>query len=220
MKNYESDIVIRDVEVKVSREEVFQMLGCTPESASYEAVEELYEELLDEAVSVMEPVLLIRFGRIPDGYPMLPLQPGTEVLYTMGSIGREISRRSTEAFAQGDPLAGMLINAIADSALFHLDGELALVLKEACGKRGKGILKRLEAPQDLPMEAQLLVYRETEAGRICGMEISSGYMLDPVKRSANVYLLTDDAQVFQAQHDCSTCTRKNCSLRKSKTESR
>lgn len=214
MKEYESCIVIRDVEVKVSREEVFQMLDCTPKSASCEVVAELYEELLDEAVSAMKPILMIQFGQIPKGYPQLPLEPGTQVIYTIGSIGGEVSRRSTEAFSQGDPLSGMLLNAIADSALFHLDDELAPVLKKECKERKKGILKRMEAPQDIPMEAQLLIYRQTGAKEICGMEISAGYMLNPVKSSANLYLLTDDMQVFQAQHDCGSCKKKNCSFRK------
>lgn len=211
-------IVIRDIKISVSRKEVFQMLHCTPESASHGMVEELYGELLEDTVSAMAPVLMIRLGKIPEGYPQIPLKPGTQVIYTIGSIGGEVSRRSTAAFAEGDPVAGMLLNAIADSALFHLDDELAPILKQVCGEHRKGIQKRLEAPQDLPMEAQLLIYRETEAARICGMGISTGYMLDPVKSSANLYLLTDDVQVFQAQHDCSTCTRKNCSLRKGKHE--
>lgn len=190
------------------------MLHCTPESSSYEMVVEFYEELLENVISSMEPVLIIQFGQIPEGYPQIPLQPGSQVIYTIGSLGREISRRSTEAFSEGDPLTGMLVNAIADSALFHLEDELLPVLKQVCGEHRKGILKRMEAPQDLPMEVQLLIYRETGADRVCGMGISSGYMLDPLKSSANLYLLTDDAQVFQAQHDCSACTRKNCSLRK------
>lgn len=207
-------IVTRDVRITVSREEVFRMLNCTQESPSYEIVEELYEELAEDAVAGMEPILMIRFGQIPAGYPQLSLEPGTGVIYTIASIGGDTSRRSTAAFAEGDPLAGMIYNAIADSALFHLDDELEPILKKACGERGKGITKRMEAPQDMPMEAQLLIYQETGASEVCGMGISSGYMLDPVKSSANLYLLTDDVQVFRAQHDCSTCTNRNCSMRR------
>ena len=201
-------IVVRGAALTSSRDEVLRMLDCTPESASYEIVEELYEELYEETLAAMEPILMIRFGKIPAGWQQLPLAEGTEVIYTIGSIGGEVSHRSKQAFAQGDPLTGMILNAMADSALFHLDDELAPVLKEACAVRKKGILKRLEAPQDIPMEVQQLIYEQTNAGEICGMNISSGYMLDPVKSSANLYLLTDDVQVFRAQHDCSSCPRK------------
>ena len=77
-----------------------------------------------------------------------------------------------------------------------------------------GISGRLEAPQDIPMVAQKVIHRRTQAQELKGIEISSGYMFDPVKSNGIIYLLTEDERVFKSQHDCRRCNRVDCKMRK------
>ena len=76
--------------------------------------------------------------------------------------------------------------------------------------RRMGISRRLEAPQDISMETQKVIYEMTGAKEKCGMGISSGYMLDPVKSNAVLYILTDDQETFMYQHNCRNCNRYDC----------
>ena len=45
------------------------------------------------------------------------------------------------------------------------------------------------------------------------MRISSGYMIDPVKSNAIIYLLTPDQELFAYEHDCQNCSRLDCKTR-------
>lgn len=205
---------ITDIPVIISKKEVLQMLNCDADCSSYEAVSDLYDEVLEDTRALLDPVILFCFGTVPKEYASGDMKEGEELIYAITSVGGEISRKSSAAFRQGDPLSGMLLNAIADSALFHMEESLNRVLRKACTDRKRGILKRLEAPQDIPMETQKLVFEQTHAAQLYQMKISSGFMLDPVKSSANIFLLTSDEKVFRAQHDCRNCSKLDCSMRK------
>ena len=77
-----------------------------------------------------------------------------------------------------------------------------------------GIEKRLEAPKDIPLEMQKLIWEKTRAEQLCGIQLTSGYMLSPVKSSAFIYILTEDEEVFHYQHDCRNCEKYDCKMRK------
>ena len=79
---------------------------------------------------------------------------------------------------------------MADAALFSLEEDIQKALREACAAWHLGILKRLEAPQDIPMEVQREVLSQTGAGELLGMELSQGYMFRPLKTSCQIYLTT------------------------------
>lgn len=76
-----------------------------------------------------------------------------------------------------------------------------------------GICSRLEAPRDIPMEVQELIFEKTKAGERCGMRISSGYMLEPMKSNAVLYILTSDQNIFSYGHNCRKCDQLTCKSR-------
>lgn len=73
--------------------------------------------------------------------------------------------------------------------------------------------QRLEAPHDIPMESQMEAWKHLELKKRFGIEISSGFMFDPVKTSCQVFILTEDEKLFQAQHDCRNCSNLKCRMR-------
>lgn len=206
---------ITGIRLEISKEEVLKILNCPKGCAAYDAVSVLYDEVIEEAEAALEPVILYRFGEVEDNCPELPnLRAGIGVIYGISSVGHDICKMSTEAFQGGDPLAGMMFDAIADAALSCLEQPMEEALREACAIRKVGIKKRLEAPQEIPMEAQKLIWNQTEAYEQCGIEISSGYMLHPVKSSANLFVLTGEEGIFHAGHNCRACPRTDCPFRK------
>lgn len=206
-------MITRELTFEINREKVLNQIDCYAGSDLYEEVTEEYEEILDEMKSLIEPVFLMEPGTIGPELAREGLPEGTPVLMALYSIGRGISDYSTAAFAAGDYLKGMLADAIADSALFSLEQSFAPILKETCAEMNMGIRRRLEAPQDICMTAQKVIYEKTRAHELCGMEISSGYMLDPVKSNAVLYVLTEDRKVFLHQHNCRNCNRYDCKMR-------
>ena len=78
----------------------------------------------------------------------------------------------------------MLIDAIADTALFSLDDAMMDTLQKFCRKHKVGIRKRLEAPHDISMEAQKVAWERLQLKERFHIDISEGFMYDPSKLRA------------------------------------
>ena len=206
-------MITRELKVEIGQADVFHRIDCYEDNDLYEEVLEEFREIEAQMYALCEPVLLIEYGVIGPELAKEGVPEGTPVLMVLTSVGKRISEYSTRCFAEGDYLKGMLADAMADSALFSLGKELVPYLRKECGARKMGIRRRLEAPQDISMVAQKVIYEKTKAHELCGMNISSGYMLDPVKSNAAIYILTDDPEVFMYQHNCRNCTQYDCSGR-------
>lgn len=201
--------VLRDFHPFIDREKVFRQLNCYPDSPVYEEMEESFDEIKDEMLKLCKPVGVLSLGRIPADY----FQQEREAVYVLVTIGQEISDRSTQKFAEGDYVQGMLIDAIADSVLFSLEDDIQRELRDACAGWKKGVSRRLEAPQDISMDIQKEALRQTNGEELLGLELSSGYMFRPIKTSSQIYLTTDNEKIFKAQHNCRTCPNINCQHR-------
>lgn len=205
--------ILEGLKVSSNLDSVMLLIDCKKDSPIYEEMTEEYEELWPEMLELAEPVGIIGFGVLPELGEECVYPAGTRVIYAVTSVGDGIKQCSTQAFAQGDYVRGMLCDAIADAALFSMEDQVQENLKKICGDHGVGIVKRLEAPQDIPMGVQKAAWDTLQLKQQLGIKISSGYMFDPVKTTCQVYVITDDAAVFHAQHDCRNCPNVNCKLR-------
>lgn len=206
-------MLLSDLKVEIKRENVFHQIDCYEGSDLYDEIVEEYCEIEEEIYSLCEPVCLIEYGSIGPELARDGVPEGTPVLMVLYSVGGKVSDRSNCYFAEGDYLKGMLADAMADVALFSMEKGFRPYLKEKCGELRMGISRRLEAPQDISMEAQKVIFEKTGAAEKCGMGITSGYMLDPVKSNAVLYVLTADRDIFRYQHDCRNCDRYDCKMR-------
>lgn len=197
----------------INMDDVMHRIDCHKDSDLYEEIVEEYRGIEAEMYGLCEPVFLLEYGVIGPELAVESVPEGTPVLMVLYSIGGKLSEYSTNAFAQGDYLKGMMADAAADVALFSLKKEIVPYLKEACGERQMGISRRLEPPNDLPIQAQKVVWEKTRAFEKCGIGITSGYMLNPVKSGAEIYVLSGDKELFFHQHNCRNCNRYDCSGR-------
>lgn len=204
---------IDDLEPKSELQSVLKAIDCYEDSPVYEEMKEEYEEICDEVREMAEPVGILGFGMLPGKLATEEYKEGTPVVYAVISIGRRIEQQSTKAFQEGDYVRGMLCDAIADELLFSMEDRLIQKLEEVCGEHKKGILKRLEAPHDISMEAQKAAWEYLKLEKRFGIGISSGFMFDPVKTSCQIFVLTEDEQIFQARHDCRNCSNLTCKRR-------
>lgn len=201
-----------EFQIEISTENVCAFLDVGKDSPMYEEVMEELLEMLPTAYEKIKPVALLEFGDL-DGYAVEDDgKPIREALYGVLSIGREMGEWSTSLFAEGDYLRGMLADAIADDYLFQMDTAQQNNVVEMCRERGRGIVRRVEAPQDIPMSIQKRAYDATGAASV-GIGIKESYMYDPVKTVCQVYLLDDNVKRYHPEHDCSKCNNLTCKHR-------
>lgn len=204
---------LHDLTFSITRETVFKSMNCYEDSPVYEDVTEVYDEIYEDMLDLVDPVGILGFGTLPKSVETKKYKAGTPIIYMVTSIGDGIKQRSTQAFQEGDYVKGMLCDAMADDALFSMEDQVMLKLKEICAEHQVGILARLEAPHDISMESQKEAWEHLELKQRFGIGISTGYMFDPVKTSCQVFILTEDTKTFKAVHDCRKCPNVNCRLR-------
>lgn len=204
---------LHNLKFKIQKESVLKAMDCYEDSPVYEEVVDTYEEIYEDMMSLVEPVGILGFGTLPETVATEKYKAGTPVVYMVMSIGNGIKEESTKAFQEGDYVKGMLTDAMADDALFSMEEQVLARLKEVCREHNVGVLARLEAPHDISMESQKAAWEHLELKRRFGIDISTGFMFDPVKTSCQVFILTEDADSFKAQHDCRKCPNIHCRLR-------
>lgn len=190
--------VFRDFTPRINEEKVFRLLNCQEGSDTYETFCEEYEELVPIVISRTDALALA--------------QPEDERMYIFLTVGDKLERLAAEYFQQGDYVKGMLADAMADTLLFEIEHQLMAELKEITADMQAGVKARLEAPADFPMEMQKEILEHTGAGEF-GVSLSRGYMFRPVKSSGFILELTNDVTLFESQHDCGKCPKKDCPLR-------
>ena len=204
---------LHNLKFKIQKESVLKAMDCYEDSPVYEEVVDTYKEIYEDMLSLVEPVGILGFGTLPESVATEKYKAGTPVVYMVMSIGNGIKEESTKAFQEGDYVKGMLTDAMADDALFSMEEQVLARLKEVCREHNVGVLARLEAPHDISMESQKTAWEHLELKRRFGIDISTGFMFDPVKTSCQVFVLTEDADSFKAQHDCRKCPNIHCRLR-------
>ena len=205
--------VLNQLQFQIDKEKVFAQLHCTPDSPSYEEMEETYQEILPEISRLCSPLGLLGQGTVPASCRIDGDGQDMDAIFLLLTIGQEVSDYSTRAFAEGDYVKGLMSDAMGDAALFSLEAASLKALQDTCRAWGVGIQRRLEAPQDLRMEIQKEALQQTEADKLLGLEITEGYMYRPLKTSCNVFVTTADTSVFRAGHNCRKCPNLTCGFR-------
>ena len=205
--------VLENLHWKIEMEPVLKTMDCYEDSPVYEEVVEEYEENLEDMKKLVKPVGILGIGKLSEATATEKYKAGTPVIFAVLSVGSGLKEESTRAFQEGNYVKGMLVDAMADAALFSMDNDMVAVLRQFCAEHKVGIEKRLEAPHDISMEAQKEAWETLELEKRFGIKISSGFMFDPVKTSCQVFILSENEQNFKAQHDCRNCNNFTCKLR-------
>lgn len=206
-------MIIKDFDIKICKESVLNLIDCYEDSEIYDEVLEEYEEMLPEAYKKIEPAALLAFGSVEEFHLAEYEGESQEALFSITSVGGEISRWATGLFAQGNYLGGMLADAMADDYLFQMDHLLSDTIIRLCRERKRGVIRRMEAPQDIPMAAQKKALEVTDGEALAGIHIKESFMYDPVKTTCQIYLLDENSDNFKIEHDCSKCPNLTCKLR-------
>ncbi len=202
-----------NLKAELSNDKILEKLNCTKASPLYDEFLEELLEIKEEAVRQLCPVSAMAFSSLPGELAVPDYPAGTQLVYVISTIGDQISEYVERYFSEGDYVKGMLADALADTYLFELEKCWGYQLIEQCRRIGKGISKRLEIPQDLPMEIQRAAFEAIGKEELPGIRLSDKLMFYPVKSICHVFVLSDEADVFQIEHNCRVCNNKSCNMR-------
>lgn len=188
---------ITQFDFQIKTENIMRAADCRPDSPVYPFVLAEYEKYKDTAEAAISLSAWIEFDE------------SKRLCYVLITAGEAISTLSTELFANGNAMAGILVSAIGDEALFQADKIISEKIKVLCAAKKLGIQKRLEAPIDFPLERQ----QEMIAATGAPITLTEGFQFSPPKTMGYLLEITDNRSIFNAQHDCSRCPIKNCSRR-------
>ncbi len=205
--------IIDGLEPTIELKAVMQAIDCKEDNPVYDVMVEEFYDMHDEIHALVKPVGILGFGALSELSATGQYVKGSRVIYAVLSVGDEIKQRSTDYFDNGDYVRGMICDAMADCALFSLEGRMLEKLKEVCEEHNIGIVTRLEAPHDISMEVQKEAWEKLELKSRLGIDITSGYMLDPVKTSCQVFVLSENTDDFKVRHDCRNCPNVSCKFR-------
>ena len=192
------------------KKRILEQIDCGEDSPVFQQAMEELEDFLEEAENLLEPDFYYQIGTWE--YQEWSSWTGP-VIYGSVTIGGKISEKSNHLFQTGDYLRGMLADAVADAALMQAEEHMLQQIRQECMEKNYGILGRLEAPLDIPMEAQKVImdHLEIPETRITALD---SFMLKPSKSMCFVLKVEKDKKVFCLEHDCSKCPRKDCKMRK------
>lgn len=189
-------IEIRDFKIKLNKEKVLHNLGCFEGSTVYDTVSGYFDEMENTLYSLLEPCAVAALEGMR--------------AYCLITLGSGVSEMSENFFDSGEGMKGILADTMADEYIFAMDNVLSERIKLEGATGNFGIKKRLDAPKDLPLANQRIILEK------CGIEnvgVTSGFMFEPVKTFGYILELTDDRDMFNAQHDCSKCRNFDCPRR-------
>lgn len=205
--------IVKEFDITIRKDIVFKLLDCHYDNPAYDLVEKSYKELEKVACGYIEPKSFILYSKINEREASLLDKFGKEFFYVVTTIGGKLETVSMECFTEGKYLEAMLFNAMADDYLFQMEEAVADILKEESAKRGKGIKRRIEAPDDIPIEFHKTVYEQIDSAKCQSLRMTDGYMFEPVKTCCYVLVLSDNKFLFKCRHDCSKCQAIDCNLR-------
>lgn len=203
--------------ISLDKEIVFHLIDCYPNSPIYSEVLEEYEELESLVLPLITPVAYLTFACINNEASLLSeeaLPEGTEGIYCIASIGKEVSKLSSRYFDEGDYLRGMLTNAMADAYLYQMDTALMEYIKELSSPLNFDIVKKFESPTNLPMRFQKVILETIKKEELMDITVTDGFMFFPVKTTGFFLETKNSSEFHYKSHLCDTCNSKDCTLRK------
>lgn len=203
--------------IQLSKDEILRSLDCYADNSLYEEFSEEYDVCVDKVHALEKACALVVMDTIPKIAGIAEEWIGKRAVFVLLTLGDKVTQESAKLFQQGDYLSGMLINTIADYYLFHMEQEVTNYLEQICKEEQIGIERRLEIPEELPMEIQKVICTATKASEL-GIQVNEHYMLNPIKTMTYVYLISENTNEFRVEHNCNSCNIKDCMIKKAKSK--
>lgn len=192
--------VYQKLNIQLNKQIVMERLQGDKSEHLRKAVGSDYERLLPAFLQWIKPEYRIQ------------AEPQEKRAYILLTLGSEIVKEIESKMQEGNVMEALLLDAMSDTYLFQMDGEIGELTKELFAEMKLGVEKRLDPGVDLELKEQLTIYERTKKDKD-EISITKGYMFKPVKTFGYILQLTENKEIFRMQHDCSKCNNLQCKMR-------
>ncbi|HIZ55691.1 MAG TPA: DUF4445 domain-containing protein [Firmicutes bacterium] len=198
-------------EQKIDIAKVLSAIGYQKDADSYEAAYEECEGLLEEFFSLLEIRYDYRFVPVESdaAFAFLKEQNAQEVCMVLFTLGKKMDARIAQAFAEGDALTGMLLDAMASQYLFTIDWRITAELEAECRSRGVGTTRRYTPLSDIDAKYQHQIVDQNSLG----VTLSESCLMTPLKSCTFLFGIGKGLDTIHIQHDCRYCSHLTCPFR-------
>lgn len=222
--------ILSSFNIKINRDNVFRYMGYKSSDNISPAIEAEVDKEIEIAQNLLEPMLIyeeypIRVdgnqemvylpdGRAWEGHFVANYMKGCHtIVITVSTVGPKLSAEIEAAFARGDYLKAMALDAIADSAIDNINKQFWLRLVNRVKKEKKGITGMLSpGHSDWDLTQQRLLFSLIDASAI-GVSLTDSCLMVPIKSISGIYGIGDNIPVSKSSHNCDMCPIKNCFMR-------
>lgn len=211
---YETEYIIDQFEDIPSVDDVWKQLGKRPleDPILQEKISSYYRDDLKWIREKLSPKACVTLKKLDVHFSLLcSLPEGAEVMLVCLTMGDGCEERKEEVFQLGEHVHALEFDALLNAWLFSMDLSVQERLRTICGQLHRGIVDRLEAPEQMPIEMQQWIAKAMPPEM--GISCNSSYQLYPAKSLTYLCVLTDDKTVLRAQHDCRRCRNRDCANR-------
>jgi uncharacterized 2Fe-2S/4Fe-4S cluster protein (DUF4445 family) len=192
--------VYQKLNIQLNKQAVLQRLQGDKSKQLSQELGSVYERLLPEFLQWIQPECRIEVER------------QEKKAYILMTLGSKITEKTEFKMQEGNVMEALMLDAMADTYLFQMDGELQALTKELFAEIKLGVEKRLDPGVDLELKEQRSIYDKVKKDAD-DIRITKGYMFNPVKTFGYILQLTENREIFRMQHDCSKCNNLQCKMR-------
>jgi uncharacterized 2Fe-2S/4Fe-4S cluster protein (DUF4445 family) len=207
--------VVTDFLFRPDKKTILESVECDEHNPAYAEMSRIYCQITEIAALAITPKAAYVLDEKPEELNFDGASGCNQLIYCLVTIGNGLADKSAACFQSGMYAEGLLLDAIANFALFDYSCQLYQKIVCETQTAGLGLTKRLspgEAGVDVACQQLILGRFADEAG--LGITMTGGFMLDPVKSLAYVYGVAANLPVNSVDHDCSACGKSDCKLRK------
>jgi uncharacterized 2Fe-2S/4Fe-4S cluster protein (DUF4445 family) len=206
--------IIEDFLFNPDKRKILKSLQCKEDSSTYAEINDLFDQLVGEIGRSIKPKAVFLFEKKRADFNAEELKDCDQLVYCLITLGKEISEKISEHFSERRYLEGMLSEAISNNVLFNYSRDLYIRIVDAAKSKRLGLTRRL-TPGDgkLDITSQRAILEMFKEKGSLGVTLTEGCMLSPIKSLAYIYGTGNNLSISDTGHDCSICTRPNCSQR-------
>ena len=192
----------KDFWLQVDIDDVLQTMSCYKTSPNY-----------DECVGACRQLMVAHDSQFrATGWMVLKNQERADSLVVLDP---SLDKTTKELFHKGDYLEGMLLNTIADQLLFTAADQMEKEMARELALKGLFLKNRKEpGSAGVPLDEVVQILEAIKRDYDLEVNLTEGYMMDPVKSSAHYYELDQDSASCLPGRACDQCDLEQCQYRK------
>lgn len=207
--------VIRDFNIIADKESILRAVSSYYDLSDIN-LDKTYFDLNELAQKAVKPLGVFEIDKMPAFINSSLLKSCENIIYSVFTIGDEITDETDKLFAANEFEKGLILDAISTSILFNISKQLYDRIFEFCSSRKLGLTCRI-APGDgeIDISFQKDIVLKLSNNNDVKFGLVNDYIVKPFKSLTYVFGADSSIKINKKDHSCHTCGNLNCFMRNS-----